>query len=62
MTIFLKVISGVYLALVWMAFASTFAGVHLGPSTVGETTVHVLGSVDTYHIHRMMSARVTTAR
>jgi hypothetical protein len=43
MSIFLKVISGLYLVLVWFAFASTFVGVHVGPSSLDDDTVHILG-------------------
>ena len=43
MAIFLKIVSGTYLALVWAAFVSTFAGAHLGPPSLEPTTVHLLG-------------------
>ena len=46
MAIFLKIVSGTYLALVWAAFVSTFAGAHLGPPSLEPTTVHVLGFFD----------------
>jgi hypothetical protein len=41
MATFLKIVSGVYLVLVWLAFAGTFAGYH-GPESLGNNATHIL--------------------